>query len=86
MRAPPQQRRLADGRMHLHDGPIDLIIEAFGETSAVEEAYAGAWGRFATILDELCAELPLLRADPRGASSLRWLRSPALWPKRSSRR
>ena len=67
MRAPPQQRRLADGRLHLHDGPIDLIIEAFGETSAVEDAYAAAWGRFATILDELCAELPLLRADPLGA-------------------
>ncbi len=64
MRAPPQQRRFADGRLHLQDGPIDLIIEAFGETSAVEDAYAAAWGRFATILDELCTELPLLRADP----------------------
>jgi uncharacterized protein len=67
VRAPPQQGRLRDGRLHLHDGPIDLIIEAFGETSAVEEAYAAAWGRFATILDELCAELPQLRADPRVA-------------------
>jgi uncharacterized protein len=64
MRAPPQQRRLADGRLHLHDGPIDLIIEAFGETSSVESAYIAAWRRFATILDELCAELPLLRAQP----------------------
>ena len=70
MRA-PQQRRLADGRLHLHDGPIDLIIEAFGETSAVEDAYAAAWGRFATILDELCTELPLLRADPRVAQAPR---------------
>ena len=69
MRAPPQQRRLADGRLHLHDGPIDLIIEAFGETSAVEGAYVAAWRRFATILDELCAELPLLRADPSGAQA-----------------
>jgi ApbE superfamily uncharacterized protein (UPF0280 family) len=69
MRAPPQQRCLADGRLHLHDGPIDLIVEAFGEMSAVEEAYAAAWGRFATILDELCAELPLLRADPLGAQA-----------------
>jgi ApbE superfamily uncharacterized protein (UPF0280 family) len=69
MRARPQQQRLADGRLHLHDGPIDLIIEAFGETSAVEEAYAAAWRRFATILDELCAELPLLRADPRDAQA-----------------
>jgi ApbE superfamily uncharacterized protein (UPF0280 family) len=71
MREPPQQRRLADGRLHLHDGPIDLIIEAFGETSAVEDAYAAAWGRFATILDDLCAELPLLRADPLGAQAPR---------------
>ena len=68
MRAPPQQRRLADGRLHLHDGPIDLIIEAFGEASAVEAAYVGAWSRFATILDELCAELPLLRAQPSANS------------------
>jgi uncharacterized protein len=71
MRTPPQQRRLVDGRLHLHDGPIDLIVEGFGETSAVEEAYAAAWGRFATILDELCAELPLLRADPRVAQAPR---------------
>jgi uncharacterized protein len=64
MRAPPQQRRLPDGRLHLNDGPIDLVIEAFGETSAVEAAYLAAWRRFATILDELCAELPPLRAQP----------------------
>jgi uncharacterized protein len=64
-----QRQRFADGRLHLHDGPIDLIIEAFGETSAVEDAYAAAWARFATILDELCAELPLLRSDPLGANA-----------------
>jgi uncharacterized protein len=69
VRAPPQKQHLADGRLHLHDGPIDLIIEAFGETSAAEEAYGVAWRRFATILDKLCAELPLLRADPRGAQA-----------------
>jgi len=63
MRSPPQQRHLPDGRLHLNDGPIDIIIEAFGETRAVEAAYVAAWRRFATILDELCAELPLLRAQ-----------------------
>jgi len=52
--------------LHLHDGPIDLIIEAFGGTSDVEGAYAAAQRRFVTILDELCVELPLLRADPGG--------------------
>jgi len=61
MRAPPQQYRLRDGRLHFHDGPIDLIIEAFGEAEAVAAAYAAAWRRFMTILDELCAELPLVR-------------------------
>ena len=71
MRSPPQQRRLADGRLHLHDGPIDVIIEAVGDPSAVEHAYAAAWSRFATILDELCTELPLLRADPLSAQAPR---------------
>jgi hypothetical protein len=58
---------LPDGRrLHLQDGPIDLIIEAFGDAAAVRVAYRAAAARFATILDELCAELPLLRApaDP----------------------
>ncbi len=62
MRALPQRSRLPDGRLHLHDGPIDLIVEAFGERSDVEKAYSAAWRRFATVLDELCGELPLLRA------------------------
>jgi ApbE superfamily uncharacterized protein (UPF0280 family) len=59
---------LPDGRrLHLQDGPIDLVIEAFGDAVAVRDAYRVAATRFATILDELCAELPLLRspADPR---------------------
>jgi uncharacterized protein len=78
MRASPQQGRFCDGRLHLHDGPIDLIIEAFGQAFAVESAYAAAWQRFETILDELCAELPLLRSEatpssirPSGAIALR---------------
>jgi uncharacterized protein len=63
-----QAAMLPDGRrLHLQDGPIDLVIEAFGDAAAVREAYRAAASRFATILDELCAELPLLRAaaDPR---------------------
>ena len=62
MRQPPVHRRLADGRWHFHDGPIDLVLEAYGEARAVDAAYAAAWRRFATVLDELCDELPLLRA------------------------
>ncbi|MCB8874530.1 UPF0280 family protein [Acidisoma silvae] len=53
----------ADGlpRLHLQDGPIDLVIMAEGSATAVEQAYRAAEARFATVLDELCAELPLLR-------------------------
>ncbi|QTL02869.1 UPF0280 family protein [Aquabacter sp. L1I39] len=59
----PQVARLADGRrLHLQDGPIDLVIEADGPTGVVDGAYAAAAARFAGLLDELCAELPALRA------------------------
>jgi uncharacterized protein len=64
-----QAALLPDGRrFHLQDGPIDLILEAFGLDLEVGTAYAAARERFVTILDELCAELPVLRqpADTRG--------------------
>lgn len=68
-----QIRMLPDGRrLHLHDGPIDLIVEAFGELQAVETAYQAASARFVSVLDELCAELSYLR---QGCSV------EALWPK-----
>ncbi len=57
---------LPDGRrLHLQDGPIDLIVEAFGKRHEIRAAYRAAAARFATILDELCAELPLIRAPAR---------------------
>lgn len=60
-----QIRLLPDGRrLHLNDGPIDLIIEAFAATDQIQLAYRAASARFVTLLDELCAELPLLRREP----------------------
>src|SRR5450432_968039 len=59
---------LPDGRrLHLQDGPIDLIVEARGSEANVRAAYQAAARRFCGLLDELCGELPLLRqaADPR---------------------
>ena len=54
---------LADGkRLHLQDGPINLVIEAFGSRAAVSVAYAAAARRFHGLLDELCEELRTLRA------------------------
>lgn len=58
----PARRLLPDGRrLHLQHGPIDLVIEAWGERAEIEAAYAQAWRRFVTVLPELVAELPLLR-------------------------
>lgn len=62
MRQRPQIGWLADGkRLHLQDGPIDLIVEAHGAAADVQMAYEAAIGRFTGLLDELCAELPELR-------------------------
>ena len=57
---------MPDGRrLHLHDGPIDLIVEAFGIPEQITASYNAAAERFVTILDELCAELSLLRKPAR---------------------
>jgi len=67
-----RRSRLSDGRWHFQHGPIDLVIQADGDTAALAEAHAHAWSRFETILDELVAELPRLkrpvdaRDRPRG--------------------
>lgn len=58
----PQTGWLADGkRLHLQDGPIDLIIEARGTANNVRAAYEAAVRRFTGLLDALCEELPELR-------------------------
>ncbi len=71
---------LPDGRrLHLQDGPIDLIIGADGDTVHVERAYDVARIRFSTVLDELCGELHLLRQPtdrmPDGAVARRMWRA-----------
>jgi ApbE superfamily uncharacterized protein (UPF0280 family) len=63
----PQIGFLADGRrLHLQDGPIDLIVQAWGSEANVGAAYDAAARRFTGLLDALCEELPELRkaADP----------------------
>lgn len=56
---------LPDGRLHLQDGPIELIIEASGDA----RAYPAAAAAFRGVLAGLAAELPGLRA-PVGAVAL----------------
>ncbi|MER9641351.1 UPF0280 family protein [Mesorhizobium sp. M0239] len=58
----PQAHWLQDGRrLHLNHGPIDLIVEVFGEADECRRAYEQAVARFQTILMELVEELPELR-------------------------
>ena len=65
-----QAALLADGRrLHLQNGPIDLIIEATGAPAEVAAAYAQATRAFTPVLEDLVSELPLLR-QPVGVSAL----------------
>ena len=79
---------LADGRLHLHHGPIDIVAEAFGAPGEVRRAYGQAAARFGTILAELVTELPLLRRPlggreplPTGGVARRMVA--ACWPHRA---
>jgi ApbE superfamily uncharacterized protein (UPF0280 family) len=63
MREQPTARFLPDGkRLLLQHGPIDLVVQAFGDDADVRAAYAAAVRRFDGLLAELCRELDLLRA------------------------
>ncbi len=64
---------LPDGRLHLQHGPIDCLCRVWGNASEVQAAYAQAARFFASVLDGLCAELPLLRTplpSPRPAGQI----------------
>ena len=80
---------LADGRLHLQHGPIDLIVEAFGAADEVERAYGQAVERFGDILPTLVGELTVLRRSVGEAYPL--LQGPvarrmaeAVWPHRAA--
>lgn len=62
-----QRTQLPDGRWHFQHGPMDIVLDAQGSAAAVASAHAQAWQRFSSVLQELVAELPLLRT-PVGAS------------------
>ncbi len=86
----PQVSLLPDGRrLHLQHGPIDLVIEAFGDRQEIGAAYRQARDRFGTLLSELVEELNVLRqplCDPRpdvkGPTAIRML--DAAWPHRDT--
>lgn len=81
---------LPDGRrLHLQHGPIDAVIEAWGEASEIRMAYEQVSAAFREVLPELVKELAILRwplgeAKPilRGPVARRMLA--ATWPFRNS--
>ena len=80
--------RLPDGRLHLQEGPIDLIVEAFGAAIEVERAYAQAVERFGDVLPGLVNELPTLRrpvgeAAPQLQGPVARRMAEAVWPHRA---
>jgi ApbE superfamily uncharacterized protein (UPF0280 family) len=64
-----QARLLPGHRLHLHDGPIDLIIGAWGEPAEIESAHRAAEGRMSGLLDALCQDLPVLRGTAIGEAA-----------------
>jgi len=66
-------------RWHFQHGPIDIVIGADGAQLAVQAAHEAAWQRFATVLDELVAELPSLRQPVGGACPVRGVVARRMW-------
>ncbi|MGB0576758.1 MAG: UPF0280 family protein [Alphaproteobacteria bacterium] len=62
MFAPAQMALLPDGqRLHLNHGPIDLIVQAFGDPDEIKKSYKQAMSCFPDILPTLVDELQKLR-------------------------
>jgi hypothetical protein len=64
---------MADNRLHLQHGPIDIIAHVDAPEEVCKCLYSTASHRFSTVLDELVAELDLLKQpwsedlpDPKG--------------------
>lgn len=79
---------LSGNRLHLSEGPIDLVIWADGAPEAVACACRAAERRFDGLLAELCAELPLLRMPlraglPHFQGTIASRMAEACWPHRS---
>jgi ApbE superfamily uncharacterized protein (UPF0280 family) len=84
----PARALLADGRLHLQHGPIDVVAQAWGSAPEVAAACEQAWLRFRTVLEELVAELPRLRRPvaepyPLFSGSVARRMAAAVWPHRA---
>ena len=64
---------MADNRLHLQHGPIDLILQVDASEEIRKRLYSAAKKRFSTVLQELVVEMDLLKQpwsadlpDPKG--------------------
>jgi len=77
---------LADGqRLHLQNGPIDLVIGAFGYEAGVKKAYDQAIDAFRNLLSDLVVELPFLmlkigKTPPKVQGTVAKRMVDAVWP------
>jgi ApbE superfamily uncharacterized protein (UPF0280 family) len=69
-RVGPVRIALDATRWHFQQGPIDLVLEAWGESDAARAAHERAWHRFETVLEELVAELSALRSPVNQAMAV----------------
>lgn len=70
---------LPDSRWHFQHGPIDLVIRAEGQADIVAQAHENAWIRFTTVLQELVAELPALRAPVGDVCTVQGVVARRMW-------
>jgi ApbE superfamily uncharacterized protein (UPF0280 family) len=74
-----QRQFLSGDRWHFQHGPIDIVIGATGDAQAVRAAHEAAWHRFTTVLQELVAELPQLRAVVQAACPVHGAIARRMW-------
>ncbi len=84
------RRDLPDGRLHLQEGPIDLMVEAFGARAEVRRAYDAAAESFQDVLPDLVAELAALRRPlgedtPPFSGPVAWRMAAVCQPHRAAR-
>jgi ApbE superfamily uncharacterized protein (UPF0280 family) len=63
-------RHVSGGRLHLQHGPIDIIARAWGSEAEINAAYHQASTRFLSVLEEIVADLAVLRLPLEGATPL----------------
>ncbi len=76
---PATRNFLPNGQLHFQHGPIDIIIGAEGDAIALKQAHEAAWSRFEHVLDELVAELKILRQPLVGVCDLQGVIARRMW-------